>query len=90
MFCCFGIFVHAPLLNSFPSFLELLSFCVAKTSCVHLGGIPTSNCRSGSLLIHAHLQSFADAQALSIALGEPKKCCHSLLLSKIHCIASRH
>lgn len=60
---CLCIFVHTPLLNSFPSFLELLSLCVAKTSCVHLGGLPTSNCRSGSVLIRAHLQSLADAQA---------------------------
>lgn len=90
MFCCWCIFVHTPLLNAFPSFLELLSLCVAKTSCVHLGGFPAFNCRSGSVLIRSHLQYLADAPALSTALGELKQCCHSLLLSEVHSIASQH
>ena len=89
---CFAALVFLFTLLFWTLFLVSLNFslCLAKTSCVHLGGIPASSCRSGSLLTHAHLQSFADAQALSIALGEPKKCCHSLLHSKIHSIASQH
>lgn len=80
-------FLFTLLFWTLPSLLELLSLSAAKTSCVHLGGIPASSCRSGSLLTQAHLQPFANAQAVSTALGEPKRC---LLLSKIHSMAGLH
>lgn len=91
MFCCFGIFAHTPVLNTFTNFLELFSRCCQNVMC--------ASGRHSSLQLQKWVTPHTDTYAVccrcpgclhSTQGTGPEKRDPSLLLSKIHSIADLH